>query len=117
MRRSAPSRIIPYREIAVNPALRFPGDRPPKCWRLTAPSKHFREVLVDVEQARVGLCVEVDVDQGHDRLKTLRVDHRPLLERERSRIEDEREMRGSTTPRRPELSARRLQRRHPRDEA
>jgi hypothetical protein len=65
---------------------------------LTAPSKHFREVLVDVEQVRVGLCLEVDVEQGHDRLKTLRVDHRPLLERDRSQTEDELEMRGSTTP-------------------
>ena len=51
------------------------------------------QALVDVEQRRVRLCRQVDVEQGDDRLEALRVDHRPLLEREGRGVENERNMR------------------------
>jgi len=54
-----------------------------------------RLVLVDVKQRRVRIRRQIDVEQGDDRLETLRVDHRPLLERKCRSVEDEREVRRS----------------------
>jgi hypothetical protein len=40
-----------------------------------------REVLVDVEESRVRVRRQVDIEQGDDRLEALGVDDRPLLQR------------------------------------
>ena len=37
--------------------------------------------LVDVEERRVRLGLQIDIEQGDDGLVALRVDHRPLLQR------------------------------------
>src|SRR5260370_10745895 len=56
-------------------------------------SERVGQILVDMEERRIGLRLQIDVEQGHDRLEALRVDHRPLLERERHGVENELEMR------------------------
>ena len=40
-----------------------------------------------------GWRLQIDIEQGDDRLEALRVDHRPLLERKGRSVEDERKMR------------------------
>ena len=54
-----------------------------------------RQVLVDVEQRRVGLGLQIDIEQGDDGLEALRVDHRPLLQRKGRSVEDEGKMRSA----------------------
>src|ERR1700729_2740273 len=68
-----------------------------------------RQVLIDVEQRRVRVCRQVDIEQGDDRLEALGVDDGPLLQRKGRSVEDERKMR-RTPERRPilELDGNRL---------
>src|ERR1700749_2523038 len=51
------------------------------------------QVLVDVEQGRVRIRLQVDIEQGDDRLKALGVNDGPLLQRKGRSVEDERKMR------------------------
>src|ERR1700759_1839477 len=50
------------------------------------------QVLVDVEQGRVRIRLQVDIEQGDDRLKALGVNDGPLLQRKGRSVEDERKM-------------------------
>ena len=52
----------------------------------------LQQLLVHVAQRRVWLRTEVDVEQGHHGLKPLRVDHRPLLQRESLGLEHQRDL-------------------------
>ena len=52
-----------------------------------------RQVLVDVEERRVRVGLQIHIEQGDDRLEALRVDDRPLLQREGRSVEDEGKMR------------------------
>src|SRR5208282_6406160 len=49
--------------------------------------------FVDVEQRRVRLGGEIEIEQGDDRLEALGVDHRPLPEGKGRGVKNEREMR------------------------
>ena len=46
-----------------------------------------------MEERRVWLGLQIDIEQGDDSLEALRVDYRPLLQRKGRSIEDERKMR------------------------
>ena len=50
-------------------------------------------MLVDVEQVGIGLGRQIDVEQGDDGLEALRVEDRPLLQREGRGIEHQRDLR------------------------
>src|ERR1700691_792571 len=52
-----------------------------------------RQVFVDVKEGRIWVRLQVDIEQGDDRLEALGVDHRPLLERKGRCVEDQRKMR------------------------